>query len=313
MGWIKPGVLVCLALCAWPAWAQDTNPKTSDLAGELRRLETESRLPEKSGAQRRVLLTELAYLCRLTGDLEGAAAAFSDAAFAETGRRDDTALLDAAECQAAQGEWDKAAANVKTVLLTGRAEPQVLRARYLGAQIEALSPAGSGIGTLASFLDDPSFAVRRPGTLFLLWRISGDPLYRDRLLGDHGESPEALIVASDSAKSDVSLKLTPFWFLFPGRESLTVDSGDDKSPQPGATPAVAAAEGTVFLQIGLFRGEENAQDLVKRLSAKGFTASLVARSVRGEKLIAVTVDPGSDIDATTLRLKDAGFEAFPLF
>ncbi len=309
MGWIRPGALVCLALCAWSVGAQDADAKSSDLAGEFRRLETESRLPEKSGAQRRALLTDLARLRRLTGDLEGAAVAFTDAAFAEAGRRDDDALLDAAECRIAQGEWEKAAADVKTVLLTGRGEPQVRRARYLGAQIEALSPGGSGIGPLASFVDDPVFAARRPGTLFLLWRISGDPVYRDRLLGDHGASPEARIAGTASQDSGVSLKLTPFWLLFPGRGTVTVGSGGDAPRQETATPA----EGTVLLQIGLFRDEANAQDLVRRLAARGFSAQLADKTVRGEKLIAVAVDPGADIDATVLRLKDAGFEAFPLY
>jgi cell division septation protein DedD len=67
------------------------------------------------------------------------------------------------------------------------------------------------------------------------------------------------------------------------------------------------------LQIGLFRREENAKALMKRLGAAGFKAELMRRIVGTDEYFAVTVAGGDEADKTALRLKDAGFESFPLF
>jgi cell division protein FtsN len=80
---------------------------------------------------------------------------------------------------------------------------------------------------------------------------------------------------------------------------------------PAASPASEA--GPKGLQTGLFGKEENAQAMVSRLGAKGFSASVSQRPVNGATYWAVTVPPGANSSQTILRLKDAGFEAFPIF
>jgi cell division protein FtsN len=67
------------------------------------------------------------------------------------------------------------------------------------------------------------------------------------------------------------------------------------------------------LQTGLFSREENAQAAVSRLAAKGFAATISQKPVNGVVYWAVSVAPGEDSNRTIMRLKDAGFESFPVF
>jgi hypothetical protein len=53
--------------------------------------------------------------------------------------------------------------------------------------------------------------------------------------------------------------------------------------------------------------------MADRLRAAGFIPEVGTRVVNGASYWSVTVPPGDDSSVTTLRLKDAGFESFPVF
>jgi cell division septation protein DedD len=82
---------------------------------------------------------------------------------------------------------------------------------------------------------------------------------------------------------------------------------------PAQAAENAAPAGTVTLQTGLFGREENARAMADRLSKAGFAPAVSRRTVNGSAYFAVGVDAGSDINAMILRLKDSGFEAFPVY
>ncbi|MDR2028472.1 MAG: SPOR domain-containing protein, partial [Treponema sp.] len=118
------------------------------------------------------------------------------------------------------------------------------------------------------------------------------------------------------------------WFLFPGRESLTLAPPAANGPagaaacgrQPSSLPEAAASpgsgpggDGPRALQTGLFSREENAKAMAARLSAAGFSPAIVPRKVNDADYWAVTVPPEADSNRTILRLKEAGFESFPVF
>jgi hypothetical protein len=67
------------------------------------------------------------------------------------------------------------------------------------------------------------------------------------------------------------------------------------------------------LQTGLFGNEANARKQAERLRAAGFTPATTKRQVNGADYWAVNVPPGQNMSQTILKLKDAGFEAFPVF
>ncbi|MDR1430086.1 MAG: SPOR domain-containing protein, partial [Spirochaetaceae bacterium] len=157
--------------------------------------------------------------------------------------------------------------------------------------------------------------------------FSGNPEYRTTLIREYPSSPEARI-AQDSG----GLAPTAQWLLYPGGEApvqpappvqAAVPPAAQAAPPVQATPSVAAVSperagetsiadsGPVFIQAGLYGRRENAQAQADRLRA--FAPSIIERTVNGSQYWAVTIAPGSDYNHTILRLKDAGFESFPVF
>jgi hypothetical protein len=260
----------------------------------------------------------LAQIQELAGNIEAAAQNWTAAAAAEPGKRDDLSLIKGAYCLAATGEWDRARAAVNMVLRTGQAGPAFLLARYAGACIDAF---GSGdVSPLSDLASDPDFAAMRPAVYYTLWKVTGADRWKDRLLAEFPRSPEGRIAAD--AGGIVSAAPAAMWLFFPGRGGITLDTADWSSPPVSAAPSAPAASAPVpvspapgpgTLQTGLFSNEENAQRQAGRLQAAGFAPALSRRRVNGTDYWAVSVPPGQDMSQTILRLKDAGFESFPVF
>lgn len=99
------------------------------------------------------------------------------------------------------------------------------------------------------------------------------------------------------------------WALPEGSQA-PIPSGGAASPEKTAADA---AGGPTHYQVGAFRDQANAQALIDRLNGMGFGASLRSRGDGKGAVFTVLVPAGSDAGATLLRIKDAGFEAWPLF
>jgi cell division protein FtsN len=67
-----------------------------------------------------------------------------------------------------------------------------------------------------------------------------------------------------------------------------------------------------MLQTGLFGNEANAQKQAEQLKTAGFSPHIARRSVNAAEYWAVGVSPGQNMSQTISRLKDAGFESFPV-
>jgi hypothetical protein len=311
--------------------------------------------PALSGTERHDALVRLASLQELSGNIEGASQSWAEAALAETALSEtsspgdalsggNVSLMRGAYCLAAMGEWEKADAAVKKVLLAARPGQALSMARFLSAVISACTDNGNaagkavnggsdGTGALAALLGDPDFSGQKPAICYILWKLSGAESWKTRLLAEFPRSPEGRIAAGVSAP--ISAAPTAFWLLLPGREGFTLSSASgpaaqgssiapvsgQASPQPAPNPAVSssvssssAVGGTAtLLQTGLFGREENAKGQADRLRTAGFTPSIKTRQVNGSEYWMVGVPPGQDINQTILRLKDAGFESFPVF
>jgi hypothetical protein len=280
-----------------------------------------------SGAERRGLLIRLAQIQELAGNIEAAAQNWTAAAAAEPGKQDNLSVIKGAYCLAAMGEWDRAEAAVNMVLRAGQAGPALLLARYAGAYIEAFS--SGNVSPLRDLASDPGFAAMRPAVYYTLWKVTGADQWKDRLLAEFPRSPEGRIAAD--AGGIVSAAPAAMWLFFPGRGEISPAAPDRppvpvpqtpaasaSTPVPPAAPdqppaPVSQAPGTGVLQTGLFGNEANARRQADRLQAAGFTPALSRRRVNGADYWAVSVPPGQDMSRTILRLKDAGFESFPVF
>jgi hypothetical protein len=297
------------------------------LGAEIQGIEKTLEGPGLSITGRREALTRLAWLRELSGDMESAARHWGEAAAAEPGKPDDVSLIRGAWCLAAMGEWDRAEAAVKTVLLAGRPGPALLKARYLGALIEALGSAR--FSALESLALSPGFDALRPPAYYALWKLSGPAgaSWKARLLAEFPRSPEARIAASDGS-GGISAAPAPIWLLFPGREAVVLSAQPGPAaPVPAAStpatnpaaspaqpgPAANPVTGAALLQTGLFSNEENARRQAERLRAAGFSPLVTRRTVKGLEYWAAGVPPGQDQSRMMLRLKDAGFESFPVF
>jgi hypothetical protein len=313
------GTLLCLLpLCLLPAQSPGSRP----LAGEIEDIGKKLKDSSVSGRERREALIRLARLRALSGDREGAAAFWIEAAFAEPGYRDDASLLEGTRCLIALGEFERAGANITTILQTGQDGELKTRALCLGAELEAFRKGDTG--TLSVLSEDPEYGERRAALLYTLWKTSGDESYRIRLEADYPLSPEGRIAGGTGGVSGPS---TALWVLMAGREGMGFEepAPPPRSPDPvmAASAAAAAAEapppespaaeGPAALQTGLFSREENARAMAERLRTAGFAPAISRRGINGNGYWAVQVEPGRDLNATILALKHAGFESFPVY
>ncbi|MDR0637263.1 MAG: SPOR domain-containing protein [Treponema sp.] len=314
----KSGVF-CALLIAALGQAVYAQNQGAFLAEEVKTAEKIIQTPQVSGADKHAAFLRLAKLLRLSGNIEKAAAAWTDAAFAEPGKRDDDALLEAAYCFIAIGEMEKAEASIKTVLLTGTNSAALFRARYLTAQLQAFRASETAL--LVNLAHDANYERYKPAIYYTIWTVSHDERYKAQLLLEYPGSPEALIVKGDPSAVATD---SAMWLLFPARELVSVGSAAptasettprptlSPSAQPGPTSAQPAlSPSSTVLQTGLFSVELNARAQIVQLNAAGFQALLQERTVNGRQYWAVLVVPGADAEQTMRQLKQKGFDSFP--
>lgn len=271
------------------------------LTEEIQSIEKSLKTSDLSGTDRYKMLIRQARLFQLAGNLEGAAQAWTDAAFAEQGKRDDAALLEGAFCFLAMGEMEKAEASVKTVSLTGKDSRLLGKARYLDAQIKAFH--FGDVSSLIELITDADYEGYKSAMYYTIWKISGTDTYKTRLLSEYPLSPESRIV---KGKGAVNAAPSALWILYPGLGMVEVSTETDTATPKDNVPKA--------LQTGLFGKEENAKLMADRLKTAGFKAVIDKRTINdGGIYWVVTVPLGTDINQTMGQLKDKGFDSFPVF
>lgn len=299
----------------------------------------------KDGEARRSLLLRQAGFFELAGRWEEAAACHEEAAFAVPGRRDAESLLASARDLLASGETEKASSILRVLGLATSDAAVRMKARVLegwAALIGGRSDEARGIAEAAAS-EAKTDGEARLSALVLLW-ASSERGHRaeaaERLSRAFPGSPEAALVESGEAPPFAHWLLTsaggsvrPESAPKPG--SPVAEAPPAPTPSPGtaaATPKGAAppADGTApaasppdaaepgstkatAYQVGAFVEEANASALVKELGGKGFSASIVRKERGGRSIWSVLVRSSSGADDLLLRLKDAGYEAYPVF
>jgi cell division septation protein DedD len=290
-------------------------PQSVLLAAEIEAVEKKLSDTKLSSGERKSALVHMARLFELSGNFEGAAEAWKEAARAgDTG-----ALLRGARCLAAIGEFEKAEQDIRPAL--GSQNPWLsAEARVLVSQLEALRTGRTD--ALGALLADPEFSAYKPGIYYSIWKISGDDSVRNRLMGEFPQSPEGRI-AEDSKRSagnnapPVSAAPSALWLLMGVRPQPEPAPGRNTAPVPARTastsPETAVPGGSSMLQTGLFGREDNALAMAERLRKAGFTPVITQKTINGRDYWAVGAVPGADASRTILLLKDRGFESFPVY
>ena len=264
------------------------------LTEEIENLEKLTRIPE----QKREAYIQLAQLHHLSGNREKALESWIAASYADPDKRDIEALLEAVKLWISMGDYDKAGAELKAVLLSNCEQKILESALYLSAQLNAFKK-GDG-DDLKQLVNIPLYKDLQSRMFYTLWKITQDSSWRTRLLNAYPKSPEAEI---SEGKAGIAAAVTPQWLFFPLREDLA------------STPALASivpAFQDAVLQTGLFSREENARTMADRLIKAGFWPEITCRTVNGNEYWTVMVSAGSDVNQTIRELKNAGFESFPV-
>jgi len=206
-------------------------------------LEAEILNSEKAAAakgqasERRAALIRLARLRQLSGDIEGAAKNWLEAAAAVAGEVDDDALLACAYCLAAMGEWDRASTALEPLL------SKSIQARFLKTSINAIK--SGDIQPLAALAETPEFDQMKSQIFFLLWKLSrgtSGETWRQRLINESPHSPEGRL-ASGEKSSTVIVKVSPFWLFLGGLDSLPIVKTEVAVVEkPAPTPTAVVVE-----------------------------------------------------------------------
>jgi cell division septation protein DedD len=344
MNLIKRAIFLVMMTAAGSLFAQ----AGVSLETEIQNIEREAGRQDISAQERHDALVRLARLRQLSGDIEGAARNWLEAAAAIPGTVDDDALLSCAFCLAAMGEWDRAAAVLAPLL------SKLPRARFLNISINAIKTGNvSGLSTIA---DSGEYSGMKSEIYFMLWRTSSAETaetWRRRLTAEFPQTPEGRLAAASA--SALIVKPSPFWFFLGGLDSLPLMEGEQPVSRPTAPPverpapvttsppaeratpvtvlptaerpaSVAAvlsvvsqppasqnvtqtpAAQTARLQTGIFNHHDYAQAQMTRLRQAGFSPSI---EQRGE-MWAVTVPAGADQSRAIRELREAGFDSFPI-
>ena len=296
MGLIKKLFAVCVffLFTLSPLFSQ---AYTVSLVAEISRLETlasgsSGNSPAPSIRERHDAFLALARLHRLSGNSQAALSAYEGALALLP--HDGRALLEQGRFLVSIGEYERADAAITALLGRVREGELFLQGRYLYAQLQAFHSGNTRY--LSALAGDSDFAEFRSGIYYTLWRLTGLASYRNRLTAEFPQSPEAKIAAGS-----VAFAATPLWLLFPGRNSIVLEPSTRLTPPPEPPGR--------FLQAGLFGREANAQLFANQLRTAGFEPQVVRRDA---DRWAVGVNGGSNENAMIRRLRDAGFEAFPV-
>ncbi|MDR2729307.1 MAG: SPOR domain-containing protein [Treponema sp.] len=298
------------------------------LEAEIRNIEQKTHLKDSGSEQKHDAYVQLANLRQLSGDYEGAAKNWLEAAAAIPGSIDDDALFSCALCLAVTGEWERASKALEPLLFKSA------NARFLEACILAWK--SGDISALSSIVNLNDYENLKTQIYFMLWKATGSDSWKQRLISEFPESPEAGIASDET--SMFSIKINSLWLYVLSRDVFTQMENITRNitqavtaapvehslpvsqpgiplqtaPAPAARTPEKAVETARRLQTGLFSKQANADDLAAKLRKAGFNPSLEQRIVNGNIMWAVTVPAGKDVNISIRELREAGFDSFPV-
>jgi hypothetical protein len=276
------------------------------LVSEISRLEMLG-TSSSSSQERHSAFLALARLYQLSGNNEAALKAWENAL--KINNADGRSILEIGRLLISMGEYEKALDALAALFTGSYTKELMLEGRFLIAQLEAFR--SGNLRPLSALADDSDFSEYRRAIYYTLWVIEQNQGWKALLTRDFPSSPEAKITSDKVLSAQ-----TPLWILFPGRENLGLTASAAPAA-PAALPtapvtAAAPSGGVTVLQTGLFSREENARALSENLKKAGFQSSAQIKTQNGGSYWAVYVPAGADTNATIKKLKDAGFESFPL-
>ena len=245
-----------------------------------------------------------------------AADCYRQAAGFDTTDKKTELLLDAVRALLCGGSMDSARnllSEIAAALPVSDEDPYYRRAAvYDTWRLLAEDRADRAVPLITAYTKKKSFSEYHPALLFTLWWVNGDEDAKQRLLKEYPAGMEAAAV-----NGTVTVQPSTFWYLMP-RSGLAQKSaaGSTASKTNTSSKTAAGSETQVkpsYYQLGFYKTKKYAEALATDLQKKHFTP-IIKEETRpsGTVYFAVLVKENAAGDMG-LRLKDAGYEAFPIF
>ena len=284
-------------------------------------------------------LTLLADYEQYNGNYSNAADCYRRAAGFDTTDKKTALLLDAVRVLLCGGSMDSARSllsEIAAALPVSDEDPYYRRAAvYDTWRLLAEDRADRAVPLITAYTKKKSFSEYHPALLFTLWWVNGDEDAKQRLLKEYPAGMEAAAV-----NGTVTVQPSTFWYLMPrsglAQKSAAGSTASKTSASSEATKAsvqssaASKAEATPaqsskpavgsetqakpsYYQLGFYKTKKYAEALAADLQKKHFTP-IIKEETRpsGTVYFAVLVKENAAGDMG-LRLKDAGYEAFPIF
>ena len=163
------------------------------------------------------------------------------------------------------------------------------------------------IKKLKDYAKDVSFKEFKPSILLTLWFIANDVQAEKYILKEYPLSIEAMIV-----RGEAIILPSTFWYLLP-KNSFTLEASQNSEQSNVAHASSAKVSTPKAYQIGFFKLKGHAEKQKEKLTTLGFTVE-IKEEMRTKNMIYYAVFVlETERGHTGLRLKDAGFESFPIF
>ena len=279
------------------------------------------------------------------GNYSNAADCYRRAAEFVTTDQKTALLLDAVRVLLCGGSMDSARSllsEIAAALPVSDEDPYYRRAAvYDTWRLLAEDRADRAVPLITAYTKKKAFSEYHPALLFTLWWVNGDEDAKQRLLKEYPAGMEAAAV-----NGTVTVQPSTFWYLMPRsglaqkpaagntasktstvsktgtpseatKTSLQSSAASKAEATPAQSSKTAAGSETQakpsYYQLGFYKTKKYAEALATDLQKKHFTP-IIKEEMRpsGTVYFAVLVKENAAGDMG-LRLKDAGYEAFPIF
>jgi tetratricopeptide (TPR) repeat protein len=283
-------------------------------------------LPLLENGNRYSALMSLARFEEALGRLEKAQLHFQAAAFAAEGENRYRAMLNSAELLVQQGAYHQAELQLRRILDTNGAQPFHERARIVLAETMVLDENPSAARTLLSPYTEASAGSLpdSPQPLYQIYLLAREldisdlqTAAEEKLLSAYPAAPETALLKGEARQyPDIHSALG--LFAAPADHDTDTAEAESTPPAPDLTSEdteTVQREEAEAIQAGSFRDGENAESLRRELEEEGFSATVRTALVQGNSYHRVLVHIASDetTDEVILRLKEAGYEGYPVY
>lgn len=343
-------IIFCLATQIYCENTQDSSYANSIIkkiekstVSETEKIITNAIGKTKSVVEKYKLHVYLAKCYEENSNLEKAAEQYKIAATFSTNKKND-ALLSLSRVELQLGNFENAQNCIEKVLLTSQIQNEIDTARFYSA-ITQLQKGNKNeaISLLQTYSESMQRGSIQRKVLFLLWYITDDDKTKKQLLSDYPKTNEALV-----AEGKIELLMKPFWLFMPRtsvekqeapkeeKTEITVENFSTTNIQQNTDEVKSITQNSdnkklqtensktenktstkfediKFQQVGFFKTESYAQELVSELKEKKFSPE-IRKTTRPSGITYYAVIISEDKEGNTgKRLRHEGYECAPLF